>query len=382
MDPRDEMTGVRRVRAFWERFGDPMAYSVAERALLASGIMVTGVLLFALMVLWGQGWPYLPPTMDPQTMSIVGKLGAFWVVPWTALILLALWLRTRAPDARLIAYLVSILYAFTIGMFAYLTGPLYAPGWIASIGGGVLGLLLFGRSPTVVACIVFLVVVSASIWGQHAGFLPQLTPHDNPMLAEGWAIRMGICSFSYAGLTLLLAGYIITRWRDRERKLDIASRTDALTGVTNRRHFMETFERELKRAQRYKIPLSVVLIDVDHFKKVNDTYGHLVGDEVLRAVARALEKELREHDVLARYGGEEFAILLPNTGSEGAIALANRCRETIAQTAVKDVQVTASFGAATYPDTQAHRIEDLVGSADAALYQSKSEGRNRVSYAG
>jgi diguanylate cyclase (GGDEF)-like protein len=162
--------------------------------------------------------------------------------------------------------------------------------------------------------------------------------------------------------------------------------TDALTGLANRRQFYEVLGREYERAQRFGQPVSLILLDIDDFKQINDSRGHLAGDAVLHSVAATLAEVIREIDLAARYGGEEFAVLLPQTGPEGAAMLAERLRTEIAARSIRFgtdeiTGVTASFGVAAGPDAQMTQI-DLIASADAALYQAKREGKNHVTVAG
>jgi diguanylate cyclase (GGDEF)-like protein len=156
--------------------------------------------------------------------------------------------------------------------------------------------------------------------------------------------------------------------------------TDELTGLANRRSFRETLETELLRAQRFRNSLSLVVADLDDFKRVNDQFGHHVGDDVLRAFAEVLRGRIRGVDLAARLGGEEFAVLLPETDLEGAEALAENLREAVADLSVpvdsSEVRVTASFGVAAFPQT--HSADELMTSADLALYSAKRQGKNRV----
>jgi diguanylate cyclase (GGDEF)-like protein len=150
--------------------------------------------------------------------------------------------------------------------------------------------------------------------------------------------------------------------------------SDPLTGLPNRRHFEETLQRELARAIRTEQPVNLLILDIDHFKRINDTYGHQTGDAVLRAVGRALSETVRVGDVVARYGGEEFAIVMPNAETEDAVALAERILRNVENI---DVPVTASIGIATYI-RHASDGSSLVDAADRALYESKRSGRNRA----
>jgi len=157
---------------------------------------------------------------------------------------------------------------------------------------------------------------------------------------------------------------------------------DALTGLINRRRFDELFDIELKRAFRYQHGLSLLMFDIDHFKSINDTHGHPVGDLALQHIAQIIGKVLRDIDTPARYGGEEFVAILPETGIEGARLVAERLRSEIESTPLpmdetEDIAMTMSIGIANFPDC-ADTIEQLTQFADQALYKSKEQGRNRV----
>jgi diguanylate cyclase (GGDEF)-like protein len=161
---------------------------------------------------------------------------------------------------------------------------------------------------------------------------------------------------------------------------------DGLTNLFNRRRLDEILSVEWSRCQRSKAPLSLVMIDIDYFKLFNDTYGHAMGDHCLKEVAWTLKDALRRPgDIIARYGGEEFAVLLPATNDEGAAILANNMREEVAALKIPHSAseisnfITVSMGVATVPpDSGKTSSEDLLKAADRALYQSKKNGRNRV----
>ncbi|MBL4613522.1 MAG: GGDEF domain-containing protein [Magnetovibrio sp.] len=153
--------------------------------------------------------------------------------------------------------------------------------------------------------------------------------------------------------------------------------TDPLTGLLNRRSISDLLQDELQRAARMETSFSIIMFDIDHFKKVNDTHGHAVGDEVLKSVADTVKSRLREVDALARWGGEEFLVVLPGTDLEGALSLSNICRAILANGHIKDVGcITASFGVAQHQTGETTR--GLLHRADDALYLAKNGGRNRV----
>jgi two-component system cell cycle response regulator len=187
-----------------------------------------------------------------------------------------------------------------------------------------------------------------------------------------------------AGRRILNLEHSLRAANQRNRILSI---TDALTGAYNRRYLMEQLPRELERCRRYAYPLSVLMCDVDHFKKINDVRGHAAGDEVLQQFAARTQKSIRStSDWVARYGGEEFLVILPETSHDGALQVAEKLRSLISATPFAtrngDCAVTASFGVASTgpngPDISL-KVDRLIRAADDCLYQSKQEGRNRSS---
>ena len=178
--------------------------------------------------------------------------------------------------------------------------------------------------------------------------------------------------------------------RFTRRSLEEQSVTDALTGLKNRRYFDERFPEEFRRAQRYSDPVSLMMIDLDHFKQVNDQFGHQMGDVVLRDAAQVIKDSVRDPDICARYGGEEFAVILPKTHLGGALTVAERVWRglkekvfrqevpAVGQAGVVEVRVTASIGLAFFPSKDILSAELLVKFADEALYQAKRSGRNNI----
>ena len=170
--------------------------------------------------------------------------------------------------------------------------------------------------------------------------------------------------------------------KESNQQLLQLSLTDPLTELNNRRHLMEILSTEFERSRRTTDPCALLMVDLDHFKRVNDNYGHQQGDVVLRATAQEIKRQLRQYDSAARFGGEEFALLLPETSPKDALMVAERLRQSLCDMqfsgSISELTITASFGIATIPHEQIDSIEDLIRIADDALYLAKSNGRNRV----
>jgi diguanylate cyclase (GGDEF)-like protein len=169
--------------------------------------------------------------------------------------------------------------------------------------------------------------------------------------------------------------------RRKNEELETLSVTDGLTGLHNRRRLMESLTDEVRRSQRLKHTFSVLMVDVDHFKKYNDTFGHLAGDGVLARVAALLREATREVDDVARYGGEEFLVMLPETGMTEALEIAERVRARVAAEVFPGRRITVSIGVSEFP-LYGNTPEEVIAAADEALYEAKREGRDRVRRAG
>ena len=174
--------------------------------------------------------------------------------------------------------------------------------------------------------------------------------------------------------------------REKNEKLRKLSVRDSLTGLYNHKYFQEYLENEIARTNRYQRSFSLIMFDLDHFKQINDSHGHRIGDIVLQRISNVVESLIRKNDVAARYGGEEFAIVLPETGLEGCVILAEKIRKCIESIEINSnshpFHVTISVGAATYvPNGKRKTKADLIDAVDSAMYHAKQNGRNRLSVA-
>ncbi|MEO8219102.1 MAG: diguanylate cyclase [Acidobacteriota bacterium] len=169
---------------------------------------------------------------------------------------------------------------------------------------------------------------------------------------------------------------------ESNRRLELLSITDGLTNLHNHRHFQDELSRAFEETERYGRQLSLALIDIDFFKKVNDTYGHASGDQVLKCVSKIFQESVRATDLVARYGGEEFAVMMPETDREEAGIVAEKVRALVEEATIPtesgDIRVTISVGLATVPRSRLHSPRELIEAADKSLYRAKRGGRNQV----
>ena len=181
---------------------------------------------------------------------------------------------------------------------------------------------------------------------------------------------------SAAVLSICLTIFSLRRWAEAASLLQQAN-TDSLTGLFNRRKGWEVIEQEMNRARRYHRPVSLIMFDIDHFKAINDTYGHLAGDHVLKTIAKTIQEKLRSTDTFVRWGGEEFMIISAETDLSGARQLAERLRKSIENCSVRNMsRLTASFGVTQF--TASDNFDSFTQRVDAKLYDAKSTGRNKV----
>lgn len=217
--------------------------------------------------------------------------------------------------------------------------------------------------------------------GQYGVFLVRRTRDQEPFGASDLEFAQAVIT---AAVAVIQRAQMVESTMADNARLEQLAQTDPLTQLLNRRALTERITAEMERALRYDSTLALLMIDLDHFKRVNDTYGHLVGDDVLRDVAKLLVDTIRVSDIVARYGGEEFLVLLPETDDAGAESFADRIRAAVEEHDFTDggehpqLRLTASIGVAMYPAARVESVEDLFARADAALYRAKADGRNRV----
>ncbi|SFW98049.1 diguanylate cyclase [Marinospirillum alkaliphilum] len=259
------------------------------------------------------------------------------------------------PMALLVAFvfmLVFTLLMLLMGLYRVRQGSVSARFYLAAVVFGAVGTL----------------VTTLSVWGALPSSEWTFRAAEMGMLVEATLLALALASR-------------IRRAQQRQQQAELAANTDSLTQLNNRRALYQRAETFWGVAERRKVPLSVVVLDIDHFKDFNDTYGHAFGDAVLQRLGQCIRENIREQDLAARWGGEEFIILMPNTTLDKAVTFAGRLLEVLRNTLMEyegeRVQITASFGVAQI-ERQDLNLDDLIQRADQALYQAKHEGRNRV----
>ncbi|RTL50419.1 MAG: GGDEF domain-containing protein [Rhodocyclaceae bacterium] len=231
---------------------------------------------------------------------------------------------------------------------------------------------LMGTSALVACVLLFIRVLYLA---EHRDSIPGLL---QPSLFQSLTFSIG-----FVLRLVFTVGFLLLIEVHRYDELTWLAARDSLTGVYNRRTFIELAEAELARSARYKLPVALLLIDLDHFKQINDTHGHQAGDLVLKQFPEVAERCMRSHDFLGRYGGEEFCVLAPDTDAEGAATLAERLRQGLAEHTLqlpdgRSVHVSASIGVACRRGDGNTSLDELLSAADSALYRAKDGGRNRV----
>ncbi len=327
------------------------------------------------------GWPFLPYPV--ARFPLVFPALGIALACWGGLGLIARLWRGRSGSGIGFAIATTALYGITLAAFTLVTGPFASPGWISYLGGAVVGYVMFPRWVVLAGMVLYVLLVCIGALMHPALLGP---PELFADLDAAMIFRRLVTSLAVFALTFVVIAWIADRWRDREARYHRLASVDSLTGLANRRRFFNLASQELARSRRYGSALAIVLVDLDHFKRINDQHGHLIGDRALTHAAGILAREGRDLDVVARYGGEEFAILLPMTNTSGAKEMAERCARQLAASPLQvdgigPIRITASMGVVCAEGRACDAIEDLLRAADAALYRAKEAGRDRVEVA-
>ena len=337
------------------------------------------------LIVQGFSWLLIAMRNDIADFVTVAVATAFLMYCWALQVSALLQFHNR-PTPRWLLYGPPVI-AFLI-VVIYVTEP-RARLAICGMGFGIaqfatgMGLLYYRvaaeRRTRLLLAGSFFVMAAGLFW---MAFTAWFEP-ETLLPTYGLSAAPGVSLMAFYAVTIASSFAFLLMHKERaDRETHELATTDSLTGVYNRRTFKELSEPLLSRARRTRQPVSLLLLDIDHFKRVNDTHGHLAGDEILARFATLVRKCLRKEDLLARFGGEEFVVLLPGAAQQAGLGLAERIREEVEEAVLhidgKEVRVTVSIGVAAENAERIPSLDLLLGRADEALYRAKSAGRNRV----
>lgn len=370
------------------RIGNPLEWQSSSKAMLLGAVTAIFYVHYAL---WGE-FLLLPGNESSQINLeyLSSQLKHFYCLVFTSLVLVVLTFiahRVRG-DSVVYEYFAALYFSLSLCYFSFQIGTLSLPVGAVMVGAPVVGFIFFNRMAIVVAMVLSIMVQiilsfgSAWHWWPYA---PMYVEGPQQLLAPSAFTTFQLYMFTFPHMIfLVLVSYLVLRrWRDREEKVRLLSITDPLTGLFNRRSILVHLEQEQERSRKKGPALSLLMVDLDNFKAINDDKGHEAGDFALIAAADALQQSLRQNDRVGRYGGEEFLIILPGTDLEGATKLAERCRQQLESTNVRledggQLRLTGSFGLVCNEGDVHMDVDELLRRADRAMYQAKHEGKNQV----
>lgn len=370
-----------------KKLGNPMDWSDADKTLLGIGMSFSLFALFFSIASIPVLFPSMQHASNMEAVRFTQYFSVACMLVWAVFFSLVWKTRNSHPDSTLAATIQVYLFGAPLLVMAVLNGihSLVTGLLLATLP--IFGLILFNNSKHVIAAtgLNWLGIILIGI-AVNNGLLPDAplyqrgeTPYTNTHI---WLFIQVIIAIPAAILVSLIVISLVHGLRIREQKILELSRRDGLTGVWNRRYLMERLEHEIAVVRRSAKPLSLIILDLDFFKRINDQYGHITGDKVLIHAAKTLQGSIRDIDHLGRYGGEEFVIILPFCDAGMAAIIAERCRQNVESIAITvdgtRIPVTSSFGVTTLLPSQHASGDLLTHSADLGLYEAKSKGRNCV----
>ncbi len=365
--------------------GSPFGWSSRDRSLYVQFLTVLLMTIITVSFLGFDGWPFLlERPSDVSALKSTKALAVGGLLVWLVLYgATKRWYTSRGKDFSWLLFATVATHVVTGASVCYAIGPYTAASGLITVAALLLGMVLLRRRWLWVAVAGWFVSMFAVHVASKAGLLPflslfetSLVPHDIVAFA---AERAAAAALIYIPLAIVM-DHLITVWRRDERTLSEAAQLDSLTGVYTRGFAMEVMERALVRARDDARPLAVLMLDLDHFKRINDAHGHARGDLVLKQTTRAMQSTLRANDILGRFGGEEFVVLLPGADLAQALGAAERCRAAVEKMKIPGapyLSVTASVGVAAFPD-HGEELDALLKASDGAMYAAKAAGRNKI----
>lgn len=385
--------GPADARAGWlvrlsRSIGSPLDWTDVQKTVLLFVPPVPFILFYIARIESLLAHPEAEPYIDRPSLVFVERMLFLFLGVFGAL--MATWLVLRRSHGSHDVFVRTAIYAWfvSIGLASYVVGPFSSPVLLGFLAGGMTAFLLFDAHRVASGAVLGMAVLIGTTILERLHVIPY-GPVFAGVVFDGrrppdtwvwWNLAFTVVLTSFV---LAATGVAMTLARQRQAEIAMLLRVDPLTGLVNRRTIDATLALEVARSKRSGIGFAVVMIDLDHFKKINDTYGHAAGDMVLVETGVAVRGSLREVDVAGRYGGEELILLLPDTDLRGARAVAERVRLAIAELALhldgrEPLRVTASAGCAAFVPATHADADEVVRRADAALYRAKERGRNRV----
>lgn len=372
---------------FIQDVGNPLEWNSAQKASLLLWMYLFDQVLYQLFIELGMRVPQFIPYLD-QEYAAVQRLYFQALILVTVGLLVALhFIQNKFRESVVYEYIACMYFGVTHVYYAYNIGLMSLPVGVVLVGAPVVGFIFVHRMAVAAAFIASLLLIivlsmASMFWGLEYAPLAVSLHDANGQLDPVWVVSYVVFSLPHLAFIFCLTFYVLQRWRSREQEVLALSRTDGLTGLMNRSHVVKMFEQEKQACESTKVPLAVIMIDLDHFKSINDRWGHDVGDRVLIAASNTLKQSVRQGDHVGRYGGEEFLVILPGLNQDQASSLAERIRQQIAAIEVEvegvKLSVSASLGMACYSGYPFVSIENLIKRADVALYQAKDGGRDQL----
>lgn len=374
------------MKTWRQRLVSVLEWSAVDKGLLPVAMLLAVFVQYAVWALYVLQRPDREQLVDVAVLQQLVGIEIVFGIGALLLGALGLLLRRKRPDLLAFQYLSTCYFAVTLVLLSHFVGTMTLATGIVLLGGPVFGFIVLDRRLVWISFLLALGLLLALSYATVFGLLtyaPLVKPALDTSGQFFWMSSYYYFASPHIVVIIIMADQVLNWWRQREDMIATLSRTDVLTGIHNRRSILELLEKECARTHRHGPPMCVVLLDMDHFKKINDSWGHPVGDRVLKAAATMLRDTIRQCDAVGRYGGEEFMLLLPDTTLAGAERLVERCRENLAGISItsdsgESFHISASFGLVCNEQCLELSPEVLIKAADDALYRAKAAGRNRV----
>ncbi len=367
---------------------NPLDWSASAKASLLLWAYLIDQMFYLLFIEAGRSLDALRPWMNQEQLA-VHEMYFVLLTILTMVMLLAIKLApSRHRDNAVYEYVSCIYFGLTHVYYGYCIGLTSIPVGVVLVGAPVVGFILVNRKAVASAFVSSLLMIVVLSIASIEGVVPYAPLANNIMAENGqmvtvWVVSYWLLALPHILFIFSLAYYVLQRWRMREYEVTVLSQTDPLTGLTNRRYIMDLLVREKADCEVARQPLSIVMVDLDHFKRINDQWGHDVGDRALVQAAEALRSAVRQDDHVGRYGGEEFLLVLPGLDGEQAQLLAERVRTAISSVELELIggqrlRLSASLGMSCISVADPVTVDQLVKRADEALYTAKDSGRDRL----